>query len=254
MLTGKVAVVTGSSRGIGAAIALAMAEAGAAVVVNYFKNRDVAEQVCLRITEAGGKAVAIQGDVTRIADMQKLVALAVEQFGRLDIMVNNAGVESRTSLLESSEQEFDKVMAVSLKGAFFSAQCAAKQMIAQGEGGRIINISSVHEVWPMPGNTPYCCAKGGVAMLTRNAGVELAPHGIGVVGIAPGAIATAMNEQTLENAATYKTLKAAIPQGRVGTPEEVADLAVYLASDKARYITATTVFIDGGMTQQSPGL
>lgn len=254
MLEGKVAIVTGASGGIGAAIATALAEAGARVTVNYHRSADEAQRVRQGIVDAGGQALVVQADVTRLDDLQKLVDQTVEHFGRLDIMVNNAGYESRTPVLDSSEEDFDRVLAINLKGAFFGVQRAARQMVKQGEGGRIINISSVHEAWPMPGNAPYCCAKGGVAMLTRNGGVELAEHRIGVVGIAPGAIATAMNQKTLGDPTTRKALEQAIPQGRVGKPEEVADLAVYLASDKARYVTATTVFIDGGMMRESPGL
>lgn len=254
MLNNRVAIVTGASKGIGQAIATALAQAGAAVAVNYRGDRDQAEGVVQQIEQAGGRAVAFQADVSQVDQVRQLVEATVEAFGRVDIMVNNAGFETRTSVLESSEDDFDGVVGVNLKGAFFGTQLAARQMIKQGQGGRIVNISSVHEEWAMTGNTPYCCAKGGVQMLTRNAGVELAEHGIGVVGVAPGAIATAMNRQTLEDPRNRDVLTQAIPAGRVGEAEEVADLVVYLASDKARYITATTVVIDGGMMQQNPGL
>ena len=134
--------------------------------------------------------------MSKVADLQKLVDAAVEQFGRLDIMVNNAGVETRTSILDTTEEQYEKVLDINLKSAFFGTQIAAKQMIAQGGGGRIINITSVHEDWPMPGNTPYCLSKGGMRMLTRTAGVELGPHGVTVVGVGPGAVETPINVST----------------------------------------------------------
>jgi glucose 1-dehydrogenase len=186
--------------------------------------------------------------------LHMLVDQTVKAFGRLDIMVNNAGIETRTSVLETSEEQYDKVMAVNLKSAFFGTQLAAKQMIQQGGGGRIINISSVHEDWPMPGNTPYCCSKGGMRMLTRTAGVELAGQGVTVVGVGPGAVATPINQQTLKNPEQLKKLDAAIPLGRLAQPDEIAALVVWLASDQASYVTATTYFVDGGIMQSSPGL
>lgn len=254
MLQNKVAIVTGGSSGIGSSIALALAAEGAAVTINYHSHPDQAEAVRKQIADAGGKALVVQGDVSKPADIQTLVDETVKAFGRLDIMINNAGMETRTSVLESSERDFDMVIGINLKGAFFGTQSAAKQMIAQGSGGRIINISSVHEDWPMPGNSPYCCAKGGVRMLARNAGVELAPHGITVVNVGPGAVATPINNETLEDPQKKKALENAIPEGRVGQPEEVAGLVVWLASDKSAYVTSTTYFIDGGIMQGSVGL
>jgi glucose 1-dehydrogenase len=196
----------------------------------------------------------VDADVSQIADLQMLVQKTVETFGRLDIMVNNAGIETRTSVLDTTEKQYDKVMAVNLKGAFFGTQLAAKQMINQGGGGRIINISSVHEDWPMPGNTPYCCSKGGMRMLTRTAGVELAQHDITVVGVGPGAVATPINQSTMSDPEKLSRLNAAIPMGRVADPADIANLVVWLASDEAGYVTATTYFVDGGIMQSSPGL
>ena len=253
-LTDKVAIVTGGDSGIGRAIALALSAAGAAVTINYNRNQAAAEAVRQQIEQGGGRALVVQANVAIIADLQRLVDVTVKEFGRLDIMVNNAGIETRTSILDSTEHDFDLVLSVNLKGAFFGTQLAAKQMIAQGSGGRIITISSVHEDWPMPGNTPYCCAKGGVRMLTRTAGVELAPHGITVVGVGPGAIATPINQKTLENPAQLAALEKSIPAGRIGQPEEVGKLVAWLASDESAYVTATTYFIDGGIMQSSPGL
>jgi glucose 1-dehydrogenase len=206
------------------------------------------------IVALGDKAIGVDADVSHIDDLQKLVDAAVAAFGRVDIMVNNAGVETRTSVLETTEAQYDKVLAINLKSAFFGTQIAAKQMLKQGGGGRIINITSVHEDLPMPGNTAYCLAKGGMRMLTRTAGIELAPDGILVVGVGPGAVATPINLSTMKDPALMAKLDAAIPLGRMAKPEEIADVVVFLAGDGARYLTATTVFADGGMMHNSVGL
>lgn len=253
-LENSIAIVTGGDSGIGRAIALGLAHAGAAVTINYHSNQQAAEEVRQQIEDGGGRALVVQGDVSNVADVQQLVQRTVQTFGRLDIMVNNAGMETRTSVLDASEKDFDTVIGVNLKGAFFGTQAAARQFLAQHSGGKIINISSVHEDWPMPGNTPYCCAKGGVRMLTRTAGVELAPHGITVVGVGPGAVATPINKGTLADPEKKAALEHAIPLGRVASPEEIANLVVWLASDQSAYVTATTYFIDGGIMQASVGL
>jgi glucose 1-dehydrogenase len=155
----------------------------------------------------------------------------VTKLGRLDIMVNDAGVETRTSVLETSEAQYDRVLAINLKSAFFGVQIAAKRMIKQGEGGRIINITSMHEEWPMPGNAHYRVSKGGMRMLTRTAGVELAPHGIRVAGVGPGAVATPINLSTMNAPALMAKVNAAIPLGRMAEPEEIADIAEFLAGE-----------------------
>lgn len=254
MLTNKVAIVTGANSGIGRAIALGLAQAGAAVTIDYVVHPESAEELENEIRGLGEKAIMVDADVSQLADLQMLVDKTVATFGRLDILVNNAGIETRTSLLETTEAQFDKVTAVNLKSAFFGAQLAAKQMIKQGKGGRIINISSVHEDWPMPGNAPYCCSKGGMRMLTRTAGVELAEHSITMVGVGPGAVATPINQETMSDPDKMARLNAAIPMGRMAKPSEIADLVVWLASDQASYVTATTYFLDGGIMQSSPGL
>jgi glucose 1-dehydrogenase len=253
-LENKAAIVTGSDSGIGRAIATELAKQGAAVTINYHKNADAADEVRDAIEKAGGRAQVVQADVSNLADIQRLVDETVKAFGHLDIMVNNAGMETRTSTLDTTEKQFDMVIAVDLKSAFFGVQIAAKQMIAQGGGGRIINISSIHEDWPMPGNSPYCSAKGGVRMLTRTAGVELAPHGITVVGVAPGAVWTPIDEVTLSDPKEKARLEAAIPIGRVAQPQEIANVVAFLASDAASYGTAATYTVDGGMMQSSVGL
>ncbi len=253
-LNGKVAIVTGSSSGIGEAIAMALAAAGAAITINYRSSRTAAEDTQKKISSAGGRAIVVQADVSKLPDLQNLVDETVRTHGRLDIMVNNAGIETRTSTLDTTEDEYDRVLNVNLKSAFFGTQFAARQMIAQGGGGRIINISSIHEDWPMPGNSPYCLSKGGMRMLARNAGVELAEHNITVVNVAPGAITTPINKQTMADSGLRDKLEAVIPLARMGTADEVANLVAWLASDAASYSTATTFVIDGGMMQFSPGL
>jgi len=253
-LTGKVAIVTGGNSGIGKAIALGLAKAGARIVIDYVVHPEATETVERSITALGDAAIGVRADVSRIDELQALVDAAVAKFGRVDIMVNNAGVETRTSVLETTEEQYDKVLSINLKSAFFGTQIAAKQMLKQGNGGRIINITSVHEDWPMPGNAAYCLAKGGMRMLTRTAGVELAPHGILVVGVGPGAVATPINLTTMHNPALMAKLNAAIPLGRMAEPEEIANVVLFLAGDGASYLTATTIFADGGIMQSSVGL
>ena len=252
-LAGKVAIVTGGNSGIGKAVVLGLAEAGANIVIDYVANEQATEDLERQVVALGDRAIGVDADVSKVEDLERLIAAAVKAFGRVDIMVNNAGIETRTSILDTTEGQFDKVMAINVKSAFFGTQLAAKQMIAQGGGGRIINITSVHEDWPMPGNTAYCVSKGGMRMLTRTAGVELGPHGITVVGVGPGAVATPINTSTM-NDPKMATLDAAIPLGRMAEPSEIGAVVAFLASDGASYLTATTVFADGGIMHSSPGL
>jgi glucose 1-dehydrogenase len=253
-LNGKVAIVTGGNSGIGKAIVLALAEAGATIAIDYVADEKAEEEVERKVAALGERVIGVEADVSKVADLRRLIDETVRAFGHLDVMVNNAGIESRTSTLDTTEAQYDKVMAVNLKSAFFGTQLAAQQMIAQGNGGRIINISSVHEDWPMPGNTPYCLSKGGMRMLTRTAGVELGPHGVTVVGVGPGAVATPINTSTMEDPEKMKTLDAAIPLCRMAQPEEIGSVVAFLASDGASYLTATTIFADGGIMHCSPGL
>ena len=253
-LHGKVAIVTGGNSGIGQAIVLALAEAGANVVIDYVCNPEATEALEKQVAALGDKAIGVEADVSKVADLERLVKAGVDAFGRVDVMVNNAGIETRTSVLDTTEDLYGKVLDINLKSAFFGTQLAAKQMIAQGGGGRIINITSVHEDWPMPGNTPYCLSKGGMRMLTRTAGVELAPHGVTVVGVGPGAVDTPINKATVADPTKLKTLDAAIPLGRLAEPSEIGKVVAFLAGDAAGYLTATTVFVDGGIMQSSPGL
>jgi glucose 1-dehydrogenase len=253
-LEGKVAIVTGGNTGIGQAVVVALAAKGAKVVIDYVTNPQATEALEQKLAALGETAVGVEADVSKIDDLQRMIDTAVSHFGRLDIMVNNAGIETRTSVLETTEDQYEKVLAINLKSAFFGTQLAAKQMIAQGEGGRIINMTSVHEDWPMPGNTPYCLSKGGMRMLTRTAGVELAPHNICVVGVGPGAVDTPINAQTVADPKALALLNSSIPLGRVAEPEEIASVVAFLAGPGAGYITATTIFADGGIMQSSPGL
>jgi glucose 1-dehydrogenase len=253
-LEGKAAIVTGGNSGIGQAITLALARHHANVVIDYVCDEQATEELERHVAALGDEAIGVLADVSKVTDLQKLIEQAVKAFGRVDVMVNNAGIETRTSVLDTPEDHYDKVLAVNLKSAFFGTQLAAKQMIAQGGGGRIINISSIHEDWPMPGNAPYCLSKGGMRMLTRTAGVELGPHGITVVGVGPGAVDTPINVSTVQDPEKLKTLNAAIPLGHLAKPEEIAEVVAFLASAEAGYVTATTVFTDGGLMQTSPGL
>jgi glucose 1-dehydrogenase len=253
-LKNKVAIVTGGNSGIGQAIVLELASQEASVVIDYVVHPEATETLERQISKLGSQSIGIAADVSKCAELEKLVDAAVKRFGRLDIMVNNAGIETRTSILDTTEDQYDKVLAVNLKSAFFGTQIAAKQMIKQGGGGRIINISSVHEDWPMPGNTAYCLAKGGMRMLTRTAGLELADHKILVVGVGPGAVATPINLSTMTDPAKLAQLESAIPLGRMARPEEIASIVAFLAGDGASYVTATTVFADGGIMHSSVGL
>jgi glucose 1-dehydrogenase len=249
-LENKVAVVTGSSSGIGAAIAQAFAAEGAAVVVNYSRHEDPAQKVLDQIEGAGGRGVVVGADVSDPKEVEAMVQQAVTAFGRLDIMVNNAGMERKMPFLETPFEVWQETIAVNLMGAWLGCQAAAKQMVAQGDPGRIINVSSVHEDLAMPTNSPYCATKGGVRMLMRTLAVELAPHGITVNNIAPGAIDTPMDAPLKQDPDLMNDLLSEIPLGRMGKPEDVANMALFLASDDSSYVTGSTLFVDGGMIRR----
>jgi glucose 1-dehydrogenase len=254
LLEGKTIVVTGGNSGIGEQICLAAAAEGANIVIDYVAHPEATDSLVQRIEQAGGHAVGVDADITSAADLHRMVQKAVDAFGSLDVLVNNAGIEDRKSLLEETEEGYDEVMAVNMKSAFFGTQAAAKQFIAQGNGGLVLNISSVHEDWPMPGNLAYCVSKGGMRMLARSGGVELGPHGVRIVNIAPGAVDTPINTATTSDPEKLQQLDAAIPLGRPAKPHEIAEVVVFLASGKAGYMTSTTVTIDGGISQGSVGL
>lgn len=253
-LQSKVAIITGAGTGIGQGIAIAMAKAGASVVVDYVGKASVAQDTIDQITKMGGKAVGVDADISQQADVEKLVQKTIETYGRLDIMVNNAGIEKKFAFVDYPLDEWNKIIAVNLTGPFLCSQAAAKQMIAQGNGGRIINISSVHEDLPLLTNAPYCASKGGLRMFMRTIAVELAPHKITVNNIGPGAVYTPIDKDVEENKKMNDAILAEIPLGRWGKPEEIGDLAVFLASDQASYITGSTHFIDGGMLRNAGSL
>lgn len=253
-LDGRVAVVTGGNSGIGEAVVLELASLGASVVVDYVADPEEEKRLEQQVAALGGQSLGVEADVSSVADLQRLVDRAVERFGRLDVWVNNAGIETRTSVLDTTEEQYDRVLGVNLKGAFFGTQVAARRMVEQGGGGRIVNVSSVHEDWPMPGNAAYCLSKGGMRMLTRTAGVTLAEHGIHVVGVAPGAVDTPINRVTMADQEAHRVLESSIPLGRVAQPEEVARVVGFVAGPGGDYLTATTVVVDGGIMQASPGL
>lgn len=254
-LDGKVAIVTGAATGIGQGIAGVFVRQGASVVVDYVHGQDEAANETVRsLTAGGGKAIAIECDVTQPDQVNAMVARTVKEFGRLDIFVNNAGIERKVPFVDVPLDLWERTIAVNLTGPFICAQAAARQMIAQGGGGRIINISSVHEDLPMPTNLPYCASKGGLRMLTRTACVELAPHKITINNIGPGAIDTPMDAPLKEHPEQMQALLAEIPLGRMGRPDEIGFLAAYLASDEAAYVTGSTFFIDGGMLRMSGSL
>jgi len=247
LLDQKVAIVTGADSGIGRGIAIQFAKEGATVVVNYAHAKDKAEEVRQIIEQNKGQALVIQADVSQYQQAMSLIQQTVEHFNRLDIIVNNAGMEIHSAFVDVTEEQFDRVLGVDLKGPFFCAQAAAREMIKRKTPGRIINISSVHEDLAMPQNAPYCCAKGGVRMLMRTIAVELAPYNITVNNIAPGAIHTPIDADVEANPEKMKALLNEIPLHRMGQPEEVGKLALYLASDAAAYVTGSTYVIDGGL-------
>jgi len=252
-LDGKVAIVTGGNSGIGEAIVLELARQHANVVIDYVSYPEATEALEEQISKLGSQSIGVKGDVSKLADLQMLVDKAVSMFGRVDIMVNNAGIETRSSILDTTEDQYDSNGHKSQE-RLFGTQIVARQMIKQGGGGCIINITSVHEDWPMPGNTPYCLSKGGMRLLTRTAGIELARHNIRVVGVGPGAVATPINLATMNDPAKLTQLDAAIPLRRMARPEEIAKVVGFVADDGASYLTTTTIFADGGIMHSSVGL
>lgn len=249
---GKVAVVTGSSSGIGQAIAVRLASEGASVVIDFHSHPEGAEDTQKQIAASnngsgGGKSITVQADVSTVAGGQKLVDAAWNQLGGCDILVNNAGIEKGADFWDVTEQDYDAVLGLNLKGAFFITQAFVRRLRDAKKPGRVINISSVHEDMVFPHFASYCAAKGGIRMLMRDLAVELGPLGITVNNVAPGAIITPINKKLLDNPEQLKPLLNNIPLGRMGTSEEVASLTAFLASDEAGYITGSTYVIDGGL-------
>lgn len=246
---GKVAVVTGSSSGIGQAIAVRLASEGAAVVIDYHSHPEGAEDTQKQIAakNSSAKSITVQSDVSTVAGGQKLIEAAYDQLGGCDILVNNAGVEKGGDFWEVTEQDYDTVLNLNLKGAFFLTQAFVRRLRDAKKGGRVINISSVHEDMVFPHFASYCAAKGGIRMLMRDLAVELGPLGITVNNVAPGAIITPINQSLLDDPAKLDPLLRNIPLGRMGTSEEVAGLVAWLSSDEAAYVTGSTYVIDGGL-------
>lgn len=255
----QVALVTGASSGIGKAIAVAMGDAGAAVVINYHSQPDAAKEVVEHITRAGGRAIAVKADVGSESDVERLFEQAVEAFGRVDILVANSGIQRDAPIGEMTLEQWNQVIGTNLTGQFLCARAAVGQFRRQAaDGGRdegrscalgkIIHISSVHQLIPWAGHANYAASKGGIDLFMRSLAQEVAQEGIRVNAIAPGAIATAINRESVEDEAARKKMLSLIPYGRIGAPEDVAAAALWLASDASDYVVGTTLFIDGGMS------
>ncbi len=246
-LQGKVAIVTGSGSGIGQAVAERFAKEGANVVVDYLHHPDGADATKAKIEAAGTKAVVVKADVSKVTDTQNLLDQAWRQLGSCDILVNNAGIEKRAPFWDVSELDYDAVMNVNLKGAFFLTQAFVRRLRDAKQPGRVINMSSVHEDMVFPNFSTYCASKGAMRMVMRDLAVELGPLNITVNNIAPGAINTPINKALLADKPKLDALLASIPLGRLGEPGDVASLAAFLASDEASYITGSTYVLDGGL-------
>ena len=247
-LSGKVVAITGGDQGIGRGIVERLAQEGADVAFCYRKNKAGADEVVAAVTALGRKAAAIQCDVGSVADGQKFIAEAVSHLGKVDILINNAGLERRADFWDVTEADYDAVLNVNLKGVFFIAQAFVNHRRQAKAGGKIINISSVHEDLPFPHFTAYCASKGGLKMMTRNLSIELAPLGITINNIAPGAIETPINKALLNDPAKLSAVLQNIPLKRLGKPEDVASVAAFLASSESDYVTGTTFVVDGGLT------
>jgi glucose 1-dehydrogenase len=250
-LDGKVAIVTGAAQGIGAAIATCFAQEGASVVIDYVGSADEADALVRQLSGEGHRAIAVQADVSKRDAVTAMVERTVREFGCIDVLVNNAGITAGADFLEMTDAEWDLVLNVDLKGTFLCSQACARAMKDQGGGGAIVNISSVHEDVPFPGFAQYCAAKGGMRMLMRALSLELAPYKIRVNNIAPGAIGTPRNIARLVDPVKQQLITRVIPAARVGTPEEVAQVALFLASDRASYVTGSTYYVDGGLSRHA---
>ena len=245
--TGKVAIVTGSSSGIGQAIAVRLGSEGASVVIDYLSHPEGAQETRTKVESAGGKGIVVQADVTKTAEVQNMVEQAYSQLGGCDILVNNAGVEKHAPFLEATEADYDLVLETNLKAAFFLTQRFCQKLADAKKPGRVINISSVHEDMVFPNFASYCAAKGGMRMLMRDLAMELGPLGITVNNVAPGAINTPINASLLADKPKLDALLNNIPLGRLGTPDDVAGIVAFLASDEGAYVTGSTYFVDGGL-------
>ena len=243
----KVALVTGSGRGIGRAIAVRLASEGVKIIINDLHDNEDTDETIRLIKEAGSEAKLVLADISKSENHQVLIEKSVQAFGKLDILVNNAGVEIRAPFCEVTEQQYDTVMNVNLKAMFFITQHFANYIRSKNIPGTIVNISSVHEELPFPNFASYCASKGGMLMMMRTLAVELAAFNIRINNVAPGAIKTSMNSSLLKNVELLNMLKNNISLGRLGEPEDVAAVVAFLASDDAKYVTGSTYYVDGGL-------
>ncbi|GAC1469942.1 MAG: SDR family oxidoreductase [Chamaesiphon sp.] len=246
-LEGKAALVTGSSQGIGQAIAERLAQEGADIAIDYRSHPEGAQETLAKVEATGRKGFTVKADLGVVSDIRQMIADAIQHFGKLDILVNNAGIEKNASFWDVTEADYDAVLNVNLKGVFFATQAIVQHLMKTQRTGKIINISSVHEELPFPHFTSYCASKGGLKMMTRNLAIELAPLGITINNVAPGAIETPINTKLLNDPEKLGALLKNIPLGRLGQPSDVASLVAFLASSDADYVTGTTFFVDGGL-------
>jgi glucose 1-dehydrogenase len=255
-LTGKTALITGASSGIGQAIAIRLAQEGCNIAINYRKSAEEAEETeaiamqkaCGQVEECGVKSFLIQGDVSKEQDILEMMEAVTQQFGSLDILINNAGIQTESASHEISTEDFDKILSVNLRGAFLCARESIKHFLSRNYPGVIINISSVHEIIPRPLYLSYSMSKGGMGNMTKTLALEYAGLGIRVNAIAPGATITPINEAWVNDPEKKQSVSSHIPMNRPGTAEEMAAAVAFLASDEATYITGQTLFIDGGLT------
>jgi len=247
-LEGKVAIVTGSERGIGRGIAIAFAKEGCKVVVNGHKKTEEGEDVVNEIKNLGSDAVLVVADVSKESDVKNLIEKTIKKFGKLDILVNNAGILVSGTVTTLTEKDWNRQMDVNLKGVFLCTKYTVQQMVKQGKGGRIINISSIAGLVGFPGISAYCASKGGVTELTREVALDVAKYGITVNAINPGIIMTDMTKDMLNDPTTKKSFMESTPVGRVGQPEDIGNAAVFLALDESSFITGHNLIVDGGWT------
>ncbi len=246
-LQGKVAIVTGAASGLGKAIAVRFGQEGMNVIVNYLSKEEEAAKVVDEINRYGGQAIAVQGDVSKEDEVENLISTAHKNFGTLDVMMNNAGIQKEIPSHEMTLDDWNKVISVNLSGTFLGSTKAIKYMIENKIKGSIINMSSVHEIVPWPHFVHYASSKGGMRMLTQTLALEYAPHGIRVNNIGPGAINTPINAEKFSDPKTKKDVLSMIPMKEIGKPEQIASIAAFLASNEASYVTGITLFADGGM-------